>query len=70
MVGGTDAFLVVVGCVGTTSAGGNSGLHWKIDLLIVCFGSICLGIWGSAEAQDNDLVPLTHTGWLLHHRGE
>jgi len=21
-------------------------------------------VWGSAEAQDNDLVPLTHTGWL------
>ena len=35
-----------------------------IDLLIVCFGSICLGVWGSAEAQDNDLVPLTHTGWF------
>ena len=38
MVGGTDAFLVVVGCVGTTSAGGNSGLHWKIDLVFFVLG--------------------------------
>jgi hypothetical protein len=34
---------------------------FEIDWLIV-WG--VFGYMGSAEAQDNDLVPLTHTGWL------
>jgi len=34
------------------------------------FGKICLGMWGSVEAQDNDLVLLPTRDMVMHHRGE
>jgi len=69
MVGGTDAFLVVVGCVGTTSAGGNSGLHWKM-IRFSLFWEYLFGYMGFGRSSGQSFSSSYPHGMVLHHRGE